>query len=89
MLTCLYVTIVQGLRLFNLDIIREYGTRDQYYVIDINYFPGKCFSFMNVKSVLRQSGSKYCAFLLLCCPYNFVYDFITVSHCRVWENAGI
>ncbi|XP_050938239.1 inositol-tetrakisphosphate 1-kinase 3 isoform X2 [Cucumis melo] len=29
-----------GLRLFNLDIIREYGTRDHYYVIDINYFPG-------------------------------------------------
>ncbi|KAE8666464.1 Inositol-tetrakisphosphate 1-kinase 3 [Hibiscus syriacus] len=30
-----------GLRLFNLDIIREHGTRDRYYVIDINYFPGK------------------------------------------------
>ncbi|KAJ8771374.1 hypothetical protein K2173_026551 [Erythroxylum novogranatense] len=29
-----------GLRLFNLDIIREYGKGDQYYVIDINYFPG-------------------------------------------------
>ncbi|KAJ3672831.1 hypothetical protein LUZ60_006205 [Juncus effusus] len=29
-----------GLRLFNIDIIREYGTRDRYYVIDINYFPG-------------------------------------------------
>ncbi|CAN4092250.1 unnamed protein product [Withania somnifera] len=29
-----------GLRLFNLDIIRELGTRDHYYVIDINYFPG-------------------------------------------------
>ncbi|KAL2529370.1 Inositol-tetrakisphosphate 1-kinase 3 [Forsythia ovata] len=29
-----------GLRLFNLDIIREHGTRDRYYVIDINYFPG-------------------------------------------------
>ncbi|GMI83154.1 inositol 1,3,4-trisphosphate 5/6-kinase 3 [Hibiscus trionum] len=29
-----------GLRLFNLDIIREYGTKDRYYVIDINYFPG-------------------------------------------------
>ncbi|KAL6578449.1 Inositol-tetrakisphosphate 1-kinase 3 [Orobanche minor] len=29
-----------GLRLFNLDIIREHGTRDNYYVIDINYFPG-------------------------------------------------
>ncbi|XP_062101588.1 inositol-tetrakisphosphate 1-kinase 3-like isoform X2 [Humulus lupulus] len=29
-----------GLRLFNLDIIREHGKRDQFYVIDINYFPG-------------------------------------------------
>ncbi|KDP41554.1 hypothetical protein JCGZ_15961 [Jatropha curcas] len=29
-----------GLRLFNLDIIREHGTRDQFFVIDINYFPG-------------------------------------------------
>uniref|UniRef100_A0A5B7AW60 Inositol-tetrakisphosphate 1-kinase n=2 Tax=Davidia involucrata TaxID=16924 RepID=A0A5B7AW60_DAVIN len=29
-----------GLRLFNLDIIREYGTQDRFYVIDINYFPG-------------------------------------------------
>ncbi|GLT65217.1 hypothetical protein SLA2020_376610 [Shorea laevis] len=29
-----------GLRLFNLDIIREHGARDHFYVIDINYFPG-------------------------------------------------
>ncbi|KAK4438009.1 Inositol-tetrakisphosphate 1-kinase [Sesamum alatum] len=29
-----------GLRLFNIDVIRENGTRDVYYVIDINYFPG-------------------------------------------------
>lgn len=29
-----------GLRLFNIDIIREHGTRDLYYIIDINYFPG-------------------------------------------------
>ncbi|XP_077233982.1 inositol-tetrakisphosphate 1-kinase 3-like isoform X2 [Tasmannia lanceolata] len=29
-----------GLRLFNIDIIRELGTRDRFYVIDINYFPG-------------------------------------------------
>ncbi|CAK9157931.1 unnamed protein product [Ilex paraguariensis] len=29
-----------GLHLFNLDMIREHGTRDHYYVIDINYFPG-------------------------------------------------
>ncbi|KAJ6827174.1 inositol-tetrakisphosphate 1-kinase 3-like isoform X1 [Iris pallida] len=32
-----------GLCLFNIDIIREHGTRDRYYVIDINYFPGKNF----------------------------------------------
>ncbi|OVA16477.1 Inositol-tetrakisphosphate 1-kinase [Macleaya cordata] len=30
-----------GLQLFNIDIIREHGTRDHFYVIDINYFPGK------------------------------------------------
>ncbi|XP_010266775.1 PREDICTED: inositol-tetrakisphosphate 1-kinase 3 [Nelumbo nucifera] len=29
-----------GLHLFNIDIIREHGTRDSFYVIDINYFPG-------------------------------------------------
>ncbi|KAL4194245.1 hypothetical protein AMTRI_Chr05g58380 [Amborella trichopoda] len=29
-----------GLRLFNIDIIRQQGIRDRYYVIDINYFPG-------------------------------------------------
>ncbi|KAM6558947.1 hypothetical protein CsatA_028186 [Cannabis sativa] len=29
-----------GLRLFNIDMIRQHGTRDVFYVIDINYFPG-------------------------------------------------
>ncbi|KAH1035968.1 hypothetical protein AAZX31_20G123900 [Glycine max] len=29
-----------GLCLFNIDMIREYGTKDVFYVIDINYFPG-------------------------------------------------
>ncbi|XP_027934355.1 inositol-tetrakisphosphate 1-kinase 3-like isoform X2 [Vigna unguiculata] len=29
-----------GLHLFNIDMIREYGTKDVFYVIDINYFPG-------------------------------------------------
>ncbi|CAL4913393.1 unnamed protein product [Urochloa decumbens] len=29
-----------GLRLFNIDIIREFGSKDRYYIIDINYFPG-------------------------------------------------
>ncbi|XP_066387123.1 inositol-tetrakisphosphate 1-kinase 1-like isoform X6 [Miscanthus floridulus] len=29
-----------GLRLFNIDMIREQGRKDRYYVIDINYFPG-------------------------------------------------
>ncbi|KDP44556.1 hypothetical protein JCGZ_16389 [Jatropha curcas] len=28
-----------GLRLFNIDMIREHGTKDVFYVIDINYFP--------------------------------------------------
>ncbi|KAG6520515.1 hypothetical protein ZIOFF_017572 [Zingiber officinale] len=28
-----------GLRLFNIDIIREHGTKGRFYVIDINYFP--------------------------------------------------
>ncbi|KAF2294306.1 hypothetical protein GH714_009104 [Hevea brasiliensis] len=31
----------EGLRLFNIDMIREHGTQDVFYVIDINYFPGK------------------------------------------------
>ncbi|CAH2051930.1 unnamed protein product [Thlaspi arvense] len=30
-----------GLRLFNIDMIREHGSKDVFYVIDINYFPGK------------------------------------------------
>lgn len=29
-----------GLQLFNMDIIRERGGANRYYVIDINYFPG-------------------------------------------------
>ncbi|XP_013625706.1 PREDICTED: inositol-tetrakisphosphate 1-kinase 2-like isoform X1 [Brassica oleracea var. oleracea] len=29
-----------GLRLFNIDMIREHGSQDVFYVIDINYFPG-------------------------------------------------
>ncbi|XP_011626376.1 inositol-tetrakisphosphate 1-kinase 3 isoform X1 [Amborella trichopoda] len=29
-----------GLRLFNIDMIREHGSKDRFYVIDINYFPG-------------------------------------------------
>ncbi|GAV78805.1 Ins134_P3_kin domain-containing protein [Cephalotus follicularis] len=29
-----------GLQLFNIDMIREHGARDVFYVIDINYFPG-------------------------------------------------
>lgn len=30
--------------MFNVDMIREYGTKDVFYVIDINYFPGKYYS---------------------------------------------
>ncbi|KAG6762570.1 hypothetical protein POTOM_033079 [Populus tomentosa] len=37
-----------GLRLFNVDMIREHGTKDVFYVIDINYFPGKYITFTQV-----------------------------------------
>ncbi|CAN6911356.1 unnamed protein product [Brassica oleracea var. botrytis] len=30
-----------GLRLFNIDMIREHGSKNVFYVIDVNYFPGK------------------------------------------------
>ncbi|KAE8709853.1 Inositol-tetrakisphosphate 1-kinase 3 [Hibiscus syriacus] len=42
-----------GLRLFNLDIIREHGTRDHYKVTDINYFPGKSYLY----SIRHHSAS--------------------------------
>ncbi|KAF8112345.1 hypothetical protein N665_0065s0115 [Sinapis alba] len=29
-----------GLRLFNIDMIREHGSKNVFYVIDVNYFPG-------------------------------------------------
>ncbi|KAL3621061.1 hypothetical protein CASFOL_035973 [Castilleja foliolosa] len=29
-----------GLRLFNVDLIRQSGNKDLYYIVDINYFPG-------------------------------------------------
>ncbi|CAH8369106.1 unnamed protein product [Eruca vesicaria subsp. sativa] len=32
--------ILLGLRLFNVDMIREHGSKNVFYVIDINYFPG-------------------------------------------------
>ncbi|KAK4401784.1 Inositol-tetrakisphosphate 1-kinase [Sesamum angolense] len=34
------IILHKGLRLFNIDVIRKNGTKDVYYVIDINYFPG-------------------------------------------------
>ncbi|OVA07349.1 Inositol-tetrakisphosphate 1-kinase [Macleaya cordata] len=39
-----------GLRLFNMDIIREHGTQDRFYVIDINYFPGKIWENARVRA---------------------------------------
>ncbi|AQK50249.1 hypothetical protein ZEAMMB73_Zm00001d049398 [Zea mays] len=32
--------VLLGLRLFDIDMIREHGTRDRFYVIDMNYFLG-------------------------------------------------
>ncbi|KAI4366509.1 hypothetical protein MLD38_022380 [Melastoma candidum] len=52
-----------GLRLFNLDIIREHGTRDRFYVIDINYFPGygkmPGYEHIFTDFILSLMGSKY------------------------------
>ena len=42
-----HCNVLQGLRIFNLDIIREHGARDHYYVIDINYFPGTFLTILN------------------------------------------
>lgn len=73
------VKYMQGLRLFNLDIIREHGTRDRFYVIDINYFPGKStFSFLfcdvSIKICFPTffdifQGLKFTSFLL----WGFIY----------------
>ncbi|XP_038681290.1 inositol-tetrakisphosphate 1-kinase 3-like isoform X1 [Tripterygium wilfordii] len=52
-----------GLQLFNIDMIREHGTRDVFYVIDINYFPGygKMPDYENIFTdfLLRLVKSKY------------------------------
>nr|AZQ26643.1 inositol-tetrakisphosphate 1-kinase 2-like [Populus tomentosa] len=54
-----------GLRLFNLDIIREHGTRDRFYVIDINYFPGKSpFSFIFSYGKMPEYAHIFTDFLL-------------------------
>ena len=44
---------LQGLHLFNLDMIREHGTRDRFYVIDINYFPGNSLSLFKLSFKLQ------------------------------------
>ncbi|KAG6775944.1 hypothetical protein POTOM_019446 [Populus tomentosa] len=49
-----------GLRLFNLDIIREHGTRDRFYVIDINYFPGKLRENARVRAYIYGFPSEPC-----------------------------
>lgn len=65
-----------GLRLFNLDIIREGGTGNHYYVIDINYFPGFGkvpdyeYVFTDFLLTLAQSKSERACRSLSCCPEN-------------------
>ncbi|XP_035540768.1 inositol-tetrakisphosphate 1-kinase 3-like isoform X2 [Juglans regia] len=46
-----------GLRLFNIDMIREHGTRDVFYVIDINYFPGTNQALANLIMVLKMANN--------------------------------
>ena len=80
--------LVQGLRLFNLDIIREYGTRDRYYVIDINYFPGKLSSFIGFISFASMKIQILCNFIVRSDPTN-LFTSKAGCHCRVWKNARI
>jgi inositol-1,3,4-trisphosphate 5/6-kinase/inositol-tetrakisphosphate 1-kinase len=56
-----------GLRLFNVDMIRELGTKDRYYIIDINYFPGfgkmPGYEHMFTDFLLSLAQSKYKRYL--------------------------
>ncbi|KAK3147910.1 hypothetical protein QOZ80_3BG0288270 [Eleusine coracana subsp. coracana] len=56
-----------GLRLFNIDMIRELGTKDRYYIIDINYFPGygkmPGYEHMFTDFLLSLAQSKYKRYL--------------------------
>ncbi|KAF2323914.1 hypothetical protein GH714_003951 [Hevea brasiliensis] len=49
-----------GLRLFNLDIIREHGTRDQFFVIDINYSLASENLFLFWVAILHKKFSQSC-----------------------------
>ncbi|KAF2532723.1 hypothetical protein F2Q70_00033458 [Brassica cretica] len=50
-----------GLRLFNIDMIREHGSKNVFSVIDINYFPGKLWKDARLRAsscrFLPQSGA--------------------------------
>jgi len=56
-----------GLRLFNVDMIRELGNKDRYYIIDINYFPGfgkmPGYEHMFTDFLLSLAQSKYKRYL--------------------------
>ncbi|KAI5066005.1 hypothetical protein GOP47_0018629 [Adiantum capillus-veneris] len=69
-----------GLRLFNLDIIREGGAGNHYYVIDINYFPGFGkvpgyeYVFTDFLLSLAQSSTERSGASLPCSPENSSQD---------------
>ncbi|KAF3773198.1 Inositol-tetrakisphosphate 1-kinase 3 [Nymphaea thermarum] len=48
-----------GLQLFNIDIIREHGSRNSFYVIDINYFPGMS------QSLFRRENLRFTCILII------------------------
>ncbi|GMN52416.1 hypothetical protein TIFTF001_021559 [Ficus carica] len=47
-----------GLRLFNIDMIRELGTGDVFYVIDINYFPGKLWKNAGIRTRIYRFSTE-------------------------------
>jgi hypothetical protein len=56
-------------------MIREHGRKDRYYVIDINYFPGKLlFSMLYVGSISLPMCFCAQASYSACRVYSFVHD---------------
>ncbi|XP_066368894.1 inositol-tetrakisphosphate 1-kinase 3 isoform X3 [Miscanthus floridulus] len=54
-----------GLRLFNIDMIRQHGTRDRFYVIDMNYFPGMQSDILeHAQPVLCFGKANLCLYIL-------------------------
>ncbi|XLS93165.1 hypothetical protein HN51_069173 [Arachis hypogaea] len=64
-----------GLHLFNIDMIREYGTKNVFYVIDINYFPGKYQKHMMMRMMHIFIGPLTMVAYAVCAGYGKMPDY--------------